>query len=615
MNSWPQAPLLAQSGLEPKVAFLADIHLHDVYGDFDAASFQGVLHPGTSKMATLKTMLSQMNSTRLFNENYFAFLEALEDLRKRNIKYVVLPGDFSDDGQPMNVKLLKTILDQYAEDFGMRFFITTGNHDPVTPFGGVGSNVDYIGAQGRPQTIAGFDGNNYLDSIPRIEQINYWGYYEICKELGSFGFFPDKKDIFWSHPFLELDYEGYEFEKALVLSEVKNRLYEVGDSGYFLPDASYVVEPVEGIWLLAIDGNVYGPRYGEDNELRDWSGSGIGFNLAAQHKQHQLKWIKNVTAEAKKRGKTLLSFSHYPLADFHDGTSEKMSSVFGINKFQLVRVPTHQVSDQYAEAGIRVHLAGHMHLNDTGIHWTQSGKSLINIQVPSLAAFPPAYKIVSQRPDQALEITTVPLYEVPRFDEFFDVYRMEHDHLSGLNTGKIWDKSILSSKSYLGYTLGHLKQLIHLRFLSSDWPADLASLLEGLTEEEILFWAQLDDVEGNTFLAADALGRSEMMAKRGGNIGFGNDSLQVDKEGTNLMMDFYLIKNGGQLGNDLIPSHRLRFYSILTELSFTTKAKSNFKVQNQLIDFLWILGKMMNSYPSDHFLIYPEEGKILDLGK
>jgi 3',5'-cyclic AMP phosphodiesterase CpdA len=615
MYSWPQAPLLAQSGLEAKVAFLADIHLHDVYADFDSASFHGVLHPLTGKMATLKTMLSQMNSTRLFNENYFAFLEALEDLRKKEIKYVALPGDFTDDGQPMNVKLLKTILDQYTEDFGMRFFITTGNHDPVTPFGGIGSKVDYIGAKGRPQTIAGFDGKNHLDSIPRIEQINYWGYYEICKELGSFGFFPDKKDIFWSHPFLELDYEGYEFEKALVLSKIKNRLYEVGDSGYFLPDASYVVEPVEGIWLLAIDGNVYSPRFEEDNELKGWSGSSIGFNLAAQHKQQQLNWIKNVTAEAKKRGKTLLSFSHYPLADFHDGTSEKMASVFGINKFQLVRVPTHQVSDQYAEAGIRVHLAGHMHLNDTGIHWTQSGKSLINIQVPSLAAYPPAYKIVSQRPDQALEITTVRLYEVSRFDEFFGIYSMEYDYLSGLNTGKIWDKSILSSKSYLGYTLGHLEQLIQLRFLSSDWAMDLGSLVEVLSEEEILFWAKLDDAEGNTFLNTDALGRSEMMAKKGGDNSFLNGSLQVDKDGNNLMMDFYLIKNGGQLGKDLIPLHRLKFYHFLSELTFKTKAKSNFEVQNQLIDFFWILGKMMNSYPSDHFLIYPEEGKILDLRK
>lgn len=291
-----------------------------------------------------------------------------------------------------------------------------------------------------------------------------------------------------------------------------------------------------------------------------------------------------------------------------------MASVFGINKFQLARVPTHEVSDQYAEAGIRVHLAGHMHLNDTGIYWIPSGKSLINIQVPSLAAFPPAYKIVSQRPDQALEITTVPLYEVPRFDEFIGIYGMEHDCLSGLNAEKIWDKSTLSSKPYLGYTLGHLEQLIQLRFLSSDWPLDLASLEEGLSEEEILFWVQLDDVEGNTFLAADA-GRRKVMAKRGGDNSFRNDSLPVDKDGNSLMMDFYLIKNGGQLGKDLIPLHRLKFFHILTELTLKTKAKNNFPVQNQLIDFFWILGKMINSYPSDQFLIYPEEGKIQDLRK
>lgn len=595
------------------IAFIADIHLHDVYAEFDSSGFHGVHNPINGQMATIKTMLSQMNSTRLFNENYFAFLAALEDLRKRQIKFVVLPGDFTDDGQPMNVKLLKTILNQYTEDFGMRFFITTGNHDPVTPFGGIGNPEEYIGEKGRPQTLAGFEGNTHLDNIPRLKDINYWGYYEICEELSPFGFFPDKRDIFWSHPFMEIDYEGYEFEKTFAVSSINNRTFEFGNSGYFLPDASYVVEPFEGIWLLAIDGNVYNPRFGEDNEVKGWSGSGVGFNLAVNHKQHQLNWIKRVTEKAKNQGKTLVSFSHYPLADFHDGTSGKMASLFGINKFQLVRVPTNEVSDQYAEAGIRVHVAGHMHINDTGIHWTPSGKSLINIQVPSLAAFPPAYKIMSQRPDQGLEIKTVPLYKVPRFDEFFGIYSLEHTYLSGLNEGKIWDDAILSSNSYLEYTTGHLEQLIKLRFLSSDWPLDLIALIEGLTEEEMLFWSQLDDVEAKVFLGKDSVGRKKKMGNREWASGLGKDNIKLNKEGNSLIFDFYLIKNGGQLGKDIIPAHRMEFYATLTKLNLESKVNNSFMKEDKLMDFFWIFAKMIDAYPSDHFLIYPEEGTIQNL--
>ena len=121
LYSWPSAPLLAQSGLNTKVAFLADIHLQDVYGDFQSPEFKGVFNPKTGKYATIRSMESQLNSTRLFNENYFALKEALEDLREKGIKLVALPGDFTDDGQPMNVIALRKILDEYASTWNAVF--------------------------------------------------------------------------------------------------------------------------------------------------------------------------------------------------------------------------------------------------------------------------------------------------------------------------------------------------------------------------------------------------------------------------------------------------------------------------------------------------------------
>jgi len=61
-------------------------------------------------------------------------MRALDELVKKDIKLVVLPGDFTDDGQPMNVRKLRQILDEYVKCHQMRFFISTGNHDPVSPF-------------------------------------------------------------------------------------------------------------------------------------------------------------------------------------------------------------------------------------------------------------------------------------------------------------------------------------------------------------------------------------------------------------------------------------------------------------------------------------------------
>tara|TARA_R110002020_G_scaffold144341_4_gene317331 strand:+ start:425 stop:1366 length:942 start_codon:yes stop_codon:yes gene_type:complete len=274
-----------------QIAFLSDIHLQDVYADLQSEEFKGVLNPATGKVATIRTMKSQINSTRLFNENYFALFSALEDLRKKGIRLVVLPGDFTDDGQPMNVLALKKILDHYAEELGMRFFLTTGNHDPVKPFGGIAGKRDFLGIDGSDQAIAGSKEVYPSSQVALSDQINYWGYPEITNALGNFGFFPNEKDLFWTHPFQELDVENYNFQNALKSATLKNRVYEVDDSGLFIPDASYVVEPVEGIWLLALDGNVYTYTGSE------WKGSSQGFNQAAFHKKHQLEWIEKIAVE------------------------------------------------------------------------------------------------------------------------------------------------------------------------------------------------------------------------------------------------------------------------------------------------------------------------------
>ncbi|WP_225444250.1 metallophosphoesterase family protein [Echinicola arenosa] len=574
--------LLAQT-TRTEIAFLSDIHLQDVHADLNSAEFKGVLNPKTGKFATIRTMQSQLNSTRLFNENYFAFISALEDLKEREIQLVVLPGDFTDDGQPMNVIALKKILDQYAEDAGMRFFLTTGNHDPVKPFGGIAGKRDFLGKEGAEQAIAGAEG--LFDRQTAItEQINYWGYSDITGALRDFGFFPNEKDLFWSHPFQELEVDNYDFQKAKESSDFKNRVYPIGDSSQTLPDASYVVEPVEGIWLLALDGNVYTPSKNE------WKGSSVGFNQAAIHKRHQLDWIEKVVHEADKRGKTLISFSHYPLMEFHDGASDDMKSLFGEQKFQLARVPSLETTKLYAKAGIRLHFAGHMHINDTGIyHDSTESHVLFNIQVPSLAAFPPAYKTLKTLNTSSFEIETIQLKEVENMTEFFDLYRMEYDWLSQNQDPRIWDSTILASQDYLDYTRNHLIGLTRSRFIPSDWPENLAVLLQNLTDSDFKAWSEMDKNEGEAFLYEKVENfKAEMID-------------QVPAQ--SIIDDFYLLKNGDELGKELIASERLSYYEELIPMVISKDAIQGQSINAQLIQFFVIFDKLLHSLPSDHFSI------------
>ncbi|WP_241141740.1 metallophosphoesterase [Cognataquiflexum rubidum] len=582
MYSWPRVPLLAQSGSEAKVAFLADIHLQDVYGDFQSDDFKGVINPKTGKHATIRTMESQLNSTRLFNENYFALLAALEDLRKRGIKLVALPGDYTDDGQPMNILALKRILQDYSDRYGMRFFITTGNHDPVSPFGGPDGKSDFMGENGQNQAVSSEPKNDNKEVAVSSEMKN-WGYFEICEELKGFGFNPGAQDIFWTHPFMTFDYEGYDFHKVSAESSIRARLFPDPKSGWMLPDASYLVEPVEGLWLLAIDGNVY--TYSGDANQPDstaWRGSGIGFNLASKTKQHQLEWIKKISEEAEKRGKTLVSFSHYPLTDFHEGASTEMKKLFGISNFQLSRVPEKNVSQLYAAAGIRVHFAGHMHINDTGKQDENSNGQLVNIQVPSLAAFPPAYKIMKLESDKSMEVQTHLLQKVDRFDEFFDLYKMEHQWLSQKTGATNWNLKVLDAVDYVEFTQLHLQELIRLRFLKSDWPTDLGILVNGITHPQLQEWIDSPaDLKGELLNAI-------------------LESIESTHHKGDLMEDFYLIKNGGDLGSYKIPMARMAVYQSLHKRNLKT---GNVSLNAQFSDFLEIFGRLCNGLPSDDFSI------------
>ena len=138
---------------EFKIAFIADAHFHDVYAEFKDDSFEGLKNSITGKNSKIRTMEAQLTSTRLFNENYYALNATLEDLAGKDIKYVGLVGDFSDDGQIIHLRGLKKILDSYTKKYGIQFFAIPGNHDPVKPVDNPNGKSDFLGKGGQEQRI------------------------------------------------------------------------------------------------------------------------------------------------------------------------------------------------------------------------------------------------------------------------------------------------------------------------------------------------------------------------------------------------------------------------------------------------------------------------------
>lgn len=569
----------------PAVAFMPDIHFHDVYADFNDGSFKGLLNSRSKDHATIRTMQAQLHSTRLFNENYFALLAALDDAAARGIKLIALPGDFSDDGQQVHLRGLQKILKHYQQQYDMRFFAAPGNHDPVRPFSRPAGKPDYLGTDGHRQRIfskgaaecTGYKGRQAVikteNPLPTIctEEVQELGYKGVLSILGEHGFSPQPEYTYWETPFSDYAYEDYDLAKANASAELSARQYEIcsnGSGGEFktenagncaeVTDASYLVEPIEGVWLLAIDANVYIPKAQTGKKslsANDFHGSGnAGYNKVLTHKKHLMGWIQDIVKQADERGKTLLAFSHFPMTEFYNGQSDTISELFGEGTFQLARRPSDSVSKLLAETGLKVHVGGHMHMNDTGVIRSDE-QFLVNIQAPSLAAYVPAYKVLKPDTLGSLAVETVVVKEVPRFNELFEHYKKEYQQLISTDAEKLWDKEVLTAKNYQEFTSWHIRELTRQRFLPNDWPADLKSWVFSLNGEQLLSLSQL--AEQRSWPEAKAAGKSVARSK-----GFrASDFSQWT--GFEFAVDFYRIRNAGRLARKDISESRLRQYQLL----------------------------------------------------
>ncbi|MBN3036272.1 MAG: metallophosphoesterase [Bacteroidales bacterium] len=606
-----------RKGNEPlnnmQVAFLADLHFHDVYAEFSDTDYQGIRNPENDRYATIRTMQSQLHSTRLFNENYFAFLAALDDIARRDVRYVILPGDFSDDGQPLHLKGLKKILDQYEAEHGMQFFLTTGNHDPVKPFTEEGGKIDFLGEGGMAQPIMSTEG--LYENHPRTEHspvitkdIRKLGYMEIVDLLGDFGFFPREDYLYWETPFSKYNNQTYTFTEAAKAGELDSRTYPVPAAGVPVPDVSYLVEPMKDLWLLAIDANVYIPHKtaGEaPGDPSNYSGASIGYNNVLSHKPHLVPWVKSVMESAEKLHKTVVVFSHYPMVDFHDDATGEIDELLKGSKMQNNRIPGETVTELFADAGIRVHFGGHIHINDTGIRTTRQGNTIVNVQIPSLAAYIPAYKLLTIKEDQHLEIETILLDSVPRFTELFELYAMEHAFLEKQGRKDAWKEDILRADNYRAYTALHLKELTRLRFIPGEWPRDFINTIMDLHGMQILELAL-------SFNDSTAQSSTHAFLQE---HGIQSEAFR-EWNGMDLVYDLYRLRSADRLALEDIGTARLHQYNLIMNLFLNGQPAGN-TTETDLLGsfkkFASIFVKFLNGAPANHFIIDTRSGEVLEI--
>lgn len=441
------------------VAVIADPHYHDV--DYR----QGV---GRRRGGAFRTLADTVDSTRVFNESHAALPALLDDIAARGIRLVAVLGDLSDDGQASTMRAATELLRYYEARHGLRFFATPGNHD-------------LFAIHGRHQGKRFLDpdgGHALVTSDPRAEQgasaarivspEMYCGGYEAALgTMADFGFFRRAGMILWETPF------GPDDALAARTFEIRSA---DGATVRRMVDASYLVEPVPGLWLLSIDANVFEPRDGGGDPAAEASyidSTDAGWNAMVRLKPFVLDWMADVAARAQAGGKRLLAFSHYPVLNFlSPEMAAEEARVFGETSFAR-RAPRPEAERAVAATGIGVHFSGHLHVNDTTVRG-EGSDFLVNVAVPSTVAFPSGYKIVRFEEPGVLEIETISLGEARGHDAAFGAYRTEAARTGSPHLG------LATAASHGEFLCRHLEALVAERYLPREWPEDLVRRAETL---------------------------------------------------------------------------------------------------------------------------------------
>ena len=556
-----------------KIAVIADPHFHDITHRQGGWSGEG---------AAIRTLADTAASTRVFNESFHATRALLDDIVRKGISLVVVAGDLTDDGQQSTMTAATALLDDYNRRFGLRFVATPGNHD-LYAIHGRHQSKRFLNADGSHTLVTSDENVRQESSVERIvsDEMYCGGYDAAIAAMGAYGFFRSESDVHWECPFGPDDaLEARTFEIASADGLTKRRII----------DASFLVEPVEGLWLLSIDANVFEPRNGDLDPTLEKSyldSTDAGWNSMLRNKPFVLAWMKDVAARARAAGKQLIAFSHYPIIDPLNGTSADEAKLLNDTSF-LRRTPGAEVSRAAAATGIKVHFSGHLHINDTAL-FRDGDDFLVNIAVPSVVGFPPAYKIVDVGSDR-LGVETITIADVPGYDTAFPLYRIEAAR-EGLSA------AVTEAKSHADFLSRHLAEMVRHRYLPKEWPQDLAPLVPQLTLGDLYAFAGIS----GPLTVEDA--RPIVAREQNGTGAMGAFPF------FEVIVDWYRLRKGREIALDFIDAGRIAAYR-LTAQRYASGSWPLGSLQDRIASFMRMMMDWLDSQPSRNFSIDLATGKV-----
>jgi hypothetical protein len=242
--------------------------------------------------------------------------------------------------------------------------------------------------------------------------------------------------------------------------------------------------------------------------------------------------------------------------------------------------------------------------------------------VPSLAYYLPSYKLLTIKGNKKLDVETITLDKVPRFNELFSMYKKEHQFLSSIDLKTIWNIEVLSSNSYHDFMRWHLKELTRLRFIPEDWQHDTADFILKLNGKELLIFSEMDN----------SLSSKEILRKiKDHSIAFNKLWIEASKKakkvaethgfiledfknwgGFDLIYDFYGLQNADKMAINDIGADKIKQYTII-KASLSKNKNQELKadsIKEKISDLFNVLDAFLKGAPVKHFSIDLNTGKL-----
>lgn len=261
---------------------------------------------------------------KLLVESTEIIRQLTRQLLQQNIDLVLIPGDLTKDGERVSHQLTAQLL-QPLLDAGIRTYVVPGNHDIYNPL------------------AAEYDGDERRHT-------DYVSPEDFAQIYAAYGYGADATDI---------------IERG--------------------PRLSYLAEPLPGLWVCALDSNIY------DTNIQDNYPRTIGQLTPETH-----DWIREVGLRAKREGKRLLTMLHHGVLEHFP-----LQSVVAAD--YLLEDWLHD-SRKLAAAGMEVVFTGHFHAQDVVCRRFKHG-TLYDIETGSPVTYPCPYRIATLHDDR-LEVTS-----------------------------------------------------------------------------------------------------------------------------------------------------------------------------------------------------------------